>query len=245
MTALTPFAVSHKITPAERLARPEAPEMRMIRWIETQGQDVWGRAILGAELGDGDGLEGEARFLLWLVDQKLDLANAIRLFWKLYVPDVLLPGKDTDPVRAAALKAILTRHSVGGYPMGRIGLGRAEARYYRKLWHEGRARREGVTLPKAFLSPQPGRALEDAPAIRPVGPAPDWMDTPLEADFALTGRELRRMAGEGARAQEARMRAHLREGRRDATWRYTAAGGMAAAAAWIYVSGVHMGALLG
>lgn len=242
MTAVTPFAQSHKITPAERLARPEAPEMRMIRWLETQGQDVWGRAILGA----GETLEGETRFLLWLVDQKLDLANAIRLFWKLYRPEALLPGPHAEPVRAAALKAIVQRHALGGYPMGRIGLGRIEARCYRKLWHEGRARREGaLALPKAFLSAQPGRALEDAPAIRPVGPAPEWMDTPLEAEFALTGRELRRMVGEGARAAVAGMRARLRERGRDATWRYGAAGGMAAAAAWIYVSGVHMGALLG
>lgn len=251
MLDFTPIKGDYRISDADRTADAAAPSSMMIRWLETQDQEVWGRAILGAE-GSG---QGEEAFLLWMVDRKLDRANAIRLFWKLYRPEYFLgqeshvndTGRD-GPKVFAALKAILSRFSLGRYPEGMSGLSKDEARYYRLIWRDGiaqavkdgfDAKRGGAfQIPAAFFQAQPGRALQKAPTIRPVGPAPEWMDTDLETAFARTGTELRDLAGaDQAGRVAATMHKRLRAGRRDAAVRYGGVGGAVTMAATIVVTG--------
>ncbi|GHE01318.1 hypothetical protein U879_15105 [Defluviimonas sp. 20V17] len=245
------------VTEADRLADPTAPWAMMIRWLETQRQDVWGRMILGA---DTDLAGAEGLCLLWMIRCKMDRANAIRLFWRLFRPELYLrpadagPLPEADAATLAALRAIVSRFGVSAYPTGQLGLGRAEARYYRLRFRAGlaalggrRARRNrqaAFEIPPAFFQPLPGRALEAAPTMRPVGPMPAWMGTESEAAFHACGVRLRQMvSGEAGHRFGAEMRAGLRAARRAAMIRVTA-GGVTAVAAMVQVSGGDMGRLL-
>jgi hypothetical protein len=256
MLDVTRGAVRGAITEADRLADPAAPWAMMIRWLETQRQDVWGRMILGA---DTDLASAEGRCLQWMIPRQMDRANAIRLFWRLYQPELQLPEDGArlsvaDMVTLTALRAILSRFGVSAYPAGQLGLGRAEARYYRLRYRAGlaalggrrarRGRQAAFEIPPAFFQPLSGRALEAAPTIRPVGPMPAWMGTETEAAFRACGTRLRQMvAGEAGHSFGDEMRARLRAARRAAMMRGTA-GGITAVAAMVQVSGGDMVRLL-
>ncbi|WP_102223150.1 hypothetical protein [Acidimangrovimonas sediminis] len=235
----------YRITLSDRAADAASVTAMSIRWLETQGQDVWGHAILGAA---GEPTREEERFLFWMVDQKIDRANAIRLFWKLYRPGLQYGPATESPGAAvvlAALRALIARFELGSFPRGQTGIGRREARFYRLSWQGGRralgrAAREGTPafdIPKALFQPQPGRALEPQPTIRPVGPAPEWMDTPEEGRFALAGQKLRRLVGDLSRAEAARMQARLQVEARRARLRYSAAAVVAAAGIVVWSAG--------
>ena len=245
------------VSDADRLAEPQAPWAMTIRWLETQRQDVWGQAILASS---GDLSDPEGRVLLWMIGRKMDRANAIRLFWRLYRPELSLPPGDgdtparpaEDDIALAALKAIIARFNVSGYPNGQLGLGRDEARYYRLRYRAGlaaagdrRGRKSALEIPAAFFQPHPGRALEQAPTIRPVGPAPEWMGTETEDTYRICGERLRDLvSGPASRRFGAEMRARLRKERNESWIIRGAAGGITALAAMIYVSGGDMGTLL-
>lgn len=257
MLDFAPLTSRSGLSEADRLAEPDAPWAMLARWIETQRQDVWGRAILGS---DGDLSDPRNRFLVWMIGRKMDRANAIRLFWRLYRPELYLLPEDGAGARTSediaaltALRAILARFAVSGYPCGQLGIGRDEARYYRLRWREGLAGLKGrqpsgataFAIPAEFFQPQPGRALEEAPTIRPVGPAPEWMGTETEVRFRDYGIFLRELvSGAPSRRFGAEMWQRLGTDRHRSRLIRGAASGITAIAAMVYVSGGDMGRLL-
>lgn len=109
---------------------PDSGAAALVRLVEAQDEtrksDVIGHLIAAS---DGD-LRGPAAPLLhWLVEQPLELANAIRLFWILFQPDVYL-GKQAainnvvlgGPDRLALLCRLSDRIEAGTYPRGPLGV---------------------------------------------------------------------------------------------------------------------------
>ncbi|MDQ2088498.1 hypothetical protein [Marimonas arenosa] len=168
-----------RISEAFLSAYPDEPVAIQARWLEGQGQDAIANCILAS---DGAGAAGDEDYLLWLVDRKLDRANAIRLFWKLYRPASYaanhagaIADTSDDPRLLAAAEVVIDRFERGYYPEGELGLSEDEARRYQLDWEGGLAAATGkgfdpdhharYRIPAAFFRPLPGRPVADEPEI--------------------------------------------------------------------------------
>lgn len=145
----------------------------LIALLRGQDQDVLGHVINATE---GRMIGPEGRLLAWLVDQPLELANAVRLFWALWRPEVYVvhgqheaAGGQANADRRALLRRLSQRIAAGSYPKGALGLTARQAKHLRLrlVQDTEQARHAGwdplqdaaFEIPDACLAPLPGRAL--------------------------------------------------------------------------------------
>lgn len=109
---------------------PDSAAAALVRLVDAQ-KTSHSNQIIGHLIAFSDGeLTGPAAPLLhWLVEQPMELANAVRLFWVLFRPDVYL-GKQAainnvalgGPDRLFLLRRLSGRIEAGKYPRGVLGL---------------------------------------------------------------------------------------------------------------------------
>ncbi|MEO0991593.1 MAG: hypothetical protein AAFX00_11650, partial [Pseudomonadota bacterium] len=213
----------YQVTEAFMEANPVEPVTHFVRWLSVQDQHVWAQVILSF---DGRADTDEEVFVFWLIDQPLELASAIRLFWKLFDPDIYL-GREAiinneeqgGPRVFAALRTLSDRIAEGYYEHGQLGIPKDEARYYRlNLKNETRAAiADGWTakndasfhIPARCVEPLSGMMPEKA-TLRPVTLPRDTARYSGVGEDHVTAGEYLSAAIARAPAEYARMMARLK-----------------------------------
>lgn len=156
---------------------PDSGAAALVRLVEAQ-DEAHRSAVIGHLIAASEGdLRGTAAPLLhWLVEQPLELANAIRLFWVLFRPDVYL-GKQAainnvvlgGPDRLVLLRRLAKRMEAGTYPRGPLGVSARQSKLLKialvQQTQEARFRGwdqmkdAAFTIPEVCLMPLTGQML--------------------------------------------------------------------------------------